>query len=310
MLISDKSESEIIKEIIFEFLDEKILDDASFIISEEGIAVINIDTFVDKTDAPKSMPYKSYGYKTVIMSASDVLAKGARPKYFLLSASIPRTLKIEEFREIIRGVSFACKKYGIKFIGGDLNEADNIVLSGVSLGFTDKIIKRDGLSVGDYLWTTGTFGKTGAALHFLLKEGKKLREKEMIEILNAFYYPPLRIECLELIKNFATSSIDSSDGLAKSLQLLAEASGVKIVIENIPIDKLAVNYASINNIKARDLALYGGEEFEIVFSTKEKIKDVRNCKVYYLGRAEHGEGVYYGGKKLERKGFEHFKEKA
>src|SRR5256885_11869550 len=66
----------------------------------------------------------------------------------------------------------------------------------------------------------------------------------------------------------ASSSIDSSDGLAWSLHQIAEASMVGINLHTIPIATEVERFAKEHRLSALELALYGGEEYELVVTVK------------------------------------------
>ncbi|MEM1987907.1 MAG: AIR synthase-related protein, partial [Candidatus Caldarchaeum sp.] len=114
-----------------------------------------------------------------------------------------------------------------------------------------------------------------------------------------------------------SACVDSSDGLAECLHLLAEASGVGVVVESLPVDAEAEAYCVEHGLSVYDAVLYGGEEYELVFTVKsgwEKV--VESClrkvgrEFKPLGRVVSEPGVYYedgGGKRpVERKGWQHF----
>ena len=65
-----------------------------------------------------------------------------------------------------------------------------------------------------------------------------------------------------------SASMDSSDGLAWSLHELARLSNVGFLLESVPIAPEATEFAELNGLEACELALYGGEEYELVLTIK------------------------------------------
>ena len=74
----------------------------------------------------------------------------------------------------------------------------------------------------------------------------------------------------------STSSMDSSDGLAISLYDLSRSSNVGFRIENLPITPEANKFAELHRLNPDNLVLYGGEEYELVFTIDpEKIDNAK-----------------------------------
>ena len=264
-------------------------------------------------------PYQA-ARKAVVMNFSDLGAKGVQPQGFMSSLGIPRDLEVEYIEEMAQGFEAGAREYGGYVIGGDTNEAADIIISGVALGVAkkDKIIKREGAMPGDILATTGPFGLTAAAFKVLL-EGKEPPEGLRETLVESAYNPQARIrEGVALAESgAATSSIDSSDGLSVSLYDLSRSSGVGFRVEDLPIPPEVEAYAEHHILDPGDLALYGGEEYELVFTVaEERLEDAREalaavgCELLELGIATRETGmvtVKNGVESpIEKRGWEHF----
>ena len=173
-----------------------------------------------------------------------------------------------------KGFEVGAREYGGYVIGGDTNEASDIIINGVALGIAqkDRIIKREGASPGDILATTGPFGLTATAFKILL-EGKEPPEGLRESLVESVYNPKARIqEGIALAHSGAvTSSIDSSDGLAMSLYDLSKSSGVGFQVDDLPIPPEVMAYTNHHGLNPAHLALYGGEEYELVFTVKKDL---------------------------------------
>ena len=296
-------------------------DDAMAIDLGDGRAVVlNTDMLVWETDVPRGMtPYQA-ARKAVIMNFSDLGAKGVQPQGFMASLGIPRDLEVESIEEMARGFEAGAREYGGYVIGGDTNEASDIIINGVALGIArkDKIIKREGAKPGDILATTGPFGLTAASFKILL-EGLEAPEGLRETLVESVYNPKARIvEGIALAESgAATSSIDSSDGLSVSLYDLSRSSGVGFRIKNLPIPPEVEIYSEHHELDPDDLALYGGEEYELVFTvTEERLEDAREalaavgCELLELGVATRETGIVMvkNGVEnpIEKRGWEHF----
>lgn len=300
---------------ILPLLDEHELDkfdDAVALRLGDHYVVVNVDSITWESDAPPGMTYEQFGRKIVVATLSDVVAKGAKPVAFMASGLFPRGVSEDEVLRIVRGIRSGCDEYGVKYVGGDLGESRSITLVGTCIGVSRRVVRRSGARPGDLVWVTGEFGLTGAGFHFLLVGGKRTRGIDAI--VRSVLEPCVRLREGLCAGEIATASMDSSDGLAVTLNDLATASGVKIVLDELPIAREALEYAVENGVDPEALALYAGEEFEIVFTTRGMSEeDVREFfrshgarEPILIGRCKEGSGVFLRGRRIPRRGWEHF----
>ena len=295
-------------------------DDASAILLNDGsYLVLKADMFVKMTDAPRGMTHYQMGAKAVTMNMSDLAAKGARPRAFLFSLGIPKKYSEKGLRDLISGISSAAKEYGVQVLGGDVGEAKDLVVSGFAVGIAKRLIKRSGASPGDIVAVTGEFGNTAAAYKILLEKADAPRSLRR-DLCKSVYEPRAKIQLgAALAESGAiTSSMDSSDGLAFTLNELSKSSGVSLRIINMPISKEASEFASIHRIPPEDLALYGGEEYELVVTVKrsgweEAVKAAESVggKLIRIGDVLPGSKVFWekgaGVVEIPSRGWEHLR---
>lgn len=245
-------------------------EDASALSLGDGRAlVINTDMLVWQTDIPKGMTPFQAARKCVVMAVSDLGAKGVQPIAFMPSLAVPRNYKVSEIEELSKGFERGVKEYDSYVIGGDTNEACDIIINGTALGIgkEDKLMKRHGATPGDILATTGSFGNTSAAFKILL-EGYDSPEKFKENLIESVFMPKARVkEGIALAQSeIITSCMDSSDGLSISLHDLNRSTGLGYKITHLPISKETEEFALMHNLDKIDLALFGGEEYELVFT--------------------------------------------
>lgn len=324
MKISDLGEWSLI-DMIFKIIrkNEKIAlpygDDAVAIPFKNQILVINTDMLVESTDIPPGMTMKQVGNKTVVMCISDLVAKGAKPIGLMFALGLPSKMRIEEFQQLINGLNDSANKYDTYILGGDINEAKELIIAGTAIGITKRVVSRNGAKIGDIVAVTGEFGNTAAGLKILLDKIKVPRKLER-EILKSVYEPEIKLkEILTLINSRAISaSIDSSDGLATSLHEIAEKSKVGFKIWKMPISKIATKFAEITGIDPFELTFYGGEEYHLIVTIqREKIEEVMKTtrkiggKIIPIGKVIKERKIIFVGKKeeriIEKRGWEHFK---
>jgi len=240
-------------------------------------AVMNTDMLVWSTDIPPGMSHFQAARKAVVMNFSDLGAKGVQPQAFLSSLGIPRDVRVDDVEELAKGFEAGAREYGGYVIGGDTNEAPDIIISGVAFGVGEenRLMKRKGTTPGDVLAATGRFGDTAAAFKILL-EGVDAPDALREKLLASVYTPNARVrEGIALGESGAvTASIDSSDGLAVSLYDLSRSSGVGFKLHTLPISAMAEEFAGIHDMDPGKLALYGGEEYELVFTVKPSEMDM------------------------------------
>ena len=314
-------------ELILECLDQMpnmqlpFGDDASAVdYGTNKLAVINMDMLVRKTDVPKTMSIWQAARKAVIMNISDLAAKGAQPQVILASIGIPPNMTKKDIQQIGKGLNAGAREYNAYILGGDTNEASDIVISCMALGvcYKNHLIKRNGAEPGDYLATTGSFGKTAAGLKILMNGLSEPKNSE--ELVESVLMPKARVkEGVALAQSkVASSSIDSSDGLAWSLHELSQASNVGFRLDKVPIESEAERFAELHGFDLLELALYGGEEYELLVTVKPKLwqtaqKAVENVggNLTKLGQATEDTQILLKTDEktivIEARGWQHFK---
>jgi thiamine-monophosphate kinase len=296
-------------------------DVSAYEIGNSNLAVLKTDMLVDKTDVPPKMNLWQASRKAIIMNISDFAAKGVKPLAILVSLGLPRTLKEKDIEQIGRGLNAGAREYGAYIIGGDTNEASDLVISLSLFGMAkkDELTLRSGAKPGNLVAVTGSFGKTAAGLKILLDSLEAASKIRKI-LVESVLMPHARLkEGLTLSKTKAvTAAIDSSDGLAWSLHEIANASKVGFLINKLPIAKEAEEFAEINRLDPLELTLYGGEEYELVLTIKpnlwrkaEKAVEKVGGKLLSIGKvtAERQVLMEINGKRrvVEPRGWEHFK---
>jgi len=297
-------------------------DDVSAVEIRNGkLAVIKTDMLVGKTDVPSGMTLRQAARKAVVMNISDLAAKGVQPLALLASIGVPGYLTEKDIRQMGRGLNEGAREYNAYIVGGDTNEASNLVISCTAFGICQErhLMSRSGAKPGDIVAVTGLFGKTSSGLKILLEHlfaPPKLKSR----LVRTVCMPRARLgEGIALAQaRAATSSIDSSDGLAWSLHEISRASNVGFLINNLPIAQEAKQFAEINNLDLTELVLYGGEEYELLVTIKPRGWDKAKKAVEQVGTTLIKIGLVTRQKtilretegttvSIEARGWEHFK---
>ncbi|AMD16596.1 thiamine monophosphate kinase [Methanobrevibacter sp. YE315] len=263
--VSDIGEKELVRYIISNS-SEITPDDTAVTPFFDSNLISTCDMLIQSRHFPQNMSFFDMGFKSVTVNVSDLSAMGATPFGFLLSIAIPKDLELDSFKEIIEGVLSACDYYSIPLIGGDTNEASEIIISGTALGLCDEPLMKDTYSLGDLVAVTGDLGL--AALGFNLDVMDNIYVKKALK-------PIAKLKEGILIKEAgATSATDISDGLASELyEIKKDGFGFMIYEELLEISDEYKKLAKELNLDYLDLVMHVGEDFELVFTiSKENLK--------------------------------------
>jgi thiamine-monophosphate kinase len=299
-------------------------DVATVTIQGEHVAVLKTDMLVGKTDVPDGMSLRQAARKAVVMNVSDFAAKGVQPSAVLVSLGLQRTLSTKAVEEIAEGLNSGAREYDAYVVGGDTGEASDLVIA-VSLYGTalkSRLMLRSGARAGDVVAVTGVFGKPSAGLRILSGECEAKQDFRQA-LLDSVLMPKARLrEGLALAASGAVSaSIDSSDGLAWSLHEIGRMSNVGFLIDRVPVADEAKRFADACGVDVFELALHGGEEYELVVTAKpdrwrdaEAAVEAVGGRLLPVGKVTKEKRVILelDGKKrlIEARGWEHFKSKA
>ena len=257
---SDIGEKELINYILSKSKDI-VADDTAVTKFSDTNLISTCDMLIASKHFPSRMSYFQMGFKSVTVNVSDLAAMGADPLGFLLSIALPKDLEVEHFKEIIDGVINACNYYNIPLIGGDTNEASEIIISGTALGLCDNPLLKNTANEGDFLCITGDIGL--AALGFNLNEDNIYTDKSL--------KPLARLKEGKIIKDAgATSATDITDGLASELyEMKRDSLGFMIHEDKLEISDEFKEISSKLELDYLELILHVGEDFELVFTVSD-----------------------------------------
>ena len=276
----------------FEFIDslrqrfgDGIGDDAAIIRTTPATeTIITTDLLVEDIDFRRTTaPAPLLGHKALAVSLSDVAAMGARPRWSLISIGVPddvwQTDFVDQFYE---GLANLARAYDVQLIGGDTSRTnEKIVVDSIVLGEcnTGRAVKRVGAEPGDQIFVTGSLGGAAAGLR-LIERGAHLAEQHLADddsqkidhVLLRQLRPEPRVGWGMVLgeERLVTAMIEISDGLSSDLNHLCTASGVGALIESslLPIDHQVVELCGRRALDPLQLALHGGEDFELLFTVR------------------------------------------
>jgi thiamine-monophosphate kinase len=231
---------------------------------------------------------RDLGRKALAVNVSDIAAMGGHPLYALLGLAFPPDgLTLEELKALLAGMEEEAATHGVTLVGGDTcGSQSGLVLSVTLVGAASagSVLRRSGAKPGDSLWVTGMLGGSAAGLAALemgLCPGAEwpanlrrptwldVEEEAAIQVaMTAHFTPVPRLMAGQSLVGCATAMIDVSDGVASDIGHLCQESGVaaRVSADQIPIHPGAVVMARLTGRDILDLALRGGEDYELLFT--------------------------------------------
>jgi thiamine-monophosphate kinase len=241
----------------------KIGDDVAAAPAGTRKLVMKVDMLVEHTDVPKGMTYRQAARKAVAMCVSDFASKGVKPDSFMVSLGVAKGVTKERVDQLALGFRDARREWGVHLVGGDTNEAHELIIDCAMIGFARRLVLRSGATPGDVLVVTGPFGYPPAGMK-ILTSGAKAEAKFAAIARMSVLRPSPSLGVGLAIAPYLTSAMDSSDGLARSLHTLANQSGVGFEVTTLPAGEGVAKFAKENRLKVRELVLEGGEEYVVV----------------------------------------------
>ena len=290
------------------------IDDNSYLVSSS-------DMLIQSSHFPKAMTHFQMGYKSVVVNVSDLASMGAENIGFLLNLAIPKDTLLDDFDELVCGVIQACDNYNIPLIGGDTNEASEIIISGTAIGQVDKerALMKYGFEIGDLLCISGelAYAALGFELLKLIEENPK--SKEIIEKIKSIDSTLIDLAILKALKpeakykeghilrdyntsNNRITATDITDGLASELYEILSydkkhsqsdkidndsnsdntyEKGIRIYEDKLPVEDEFKEIANVLGLNYLDLFFHVGEDFELLFTINKELKDQLSSDMNY-----------------------------
>ena len=250
-----------------------------------------------------SSPFQ-IGAKLATANLADLFSMGAKPKYLLLAAALPKSVAPDFISELAKGIRSVADQFEVAVVGGDLSQSEKIALSITALGDLDtKPITRSGANVGDQIFVTQLPGLSAAGLAIL---GRGLNRPRYV--VEAQLNPKL-VAPTELIK-VATAMCDISDGISVDAGNIAHASQVSVSLDKALIQSASA-YADLAELAKElnedvfDWILNGGEDH--FFLATVNPKDASEELGIKIGEVIAGSGkVLLDKVEIKRAGFQHF----
>ena len=267
--------------------------------------VVSADLLVEDIDFRRlTVPALFLGHRALAVSLSDIAAMGARPRWSLVSLGLPEDVWQSEFtNKFYDGLFELAAQYDVQLIGGDTSRTpERIVVDSIVVGDceADTAVKRSGAVPGEQIFVTGSLGGSAAGLR-LIERGAHLADQNfgthetqaLDQLLLRHLRPEPRVGWGMVLgqERLSTAMIDLSDGLSSDLNHLCTESKVGALIHStqLPIDSQVIELCGRRALDPLQLALHGGEDFELLFTVKPELVPKLPKRVDGVGITNIGE---------------------
>ena len=265
-------------------------DDAAAWQSDGAAQLVTTDSLVqDVHFTLETASWYELGWKALAISLSDIAAMGGVPGYALVTLALPNNSEVEDVTALYQGMIELAQQSRTAIIGGDIVRAPLVAITTTVIGSAsnrEHLLTRSAAKPGEQIAVTGYLGAAAAGLK-MLTEKLELDLETTAHLSRAFLRPTPRIaEGQLLVEHGVKAAIDISDGLISDLGHICRLSRVSAQIE---IDRLPIAPAVKASFgeKSLELALSGGEDYELLFTasaeTIDKVKSATTCPVTVIG---------------------------
>lgn len=283
-----------------------LLDDAALVAARPGHELaIKTDAIVGGVHFLADDPPELVSRKALRVNLSDLAAKGAIPRAYLLDLMLPETVTEQWVAAFAGGLAEDQDEYGVRLIGGDTNLTPGpVTIAVTALGevAAGQMIRRSGARAGDAVFVTGTIGDAALGLEVLRGRLPGLDTGAAGFLVGRYRLPQPRVTLGPRLSGLASAAIDVSDGLIADLRHVCEASGMSALVEapRVPLSGAAKAALALRP----DLfatVLTGGDDYEILFTASResatklaelsRALDVPIAGIGHLRALANGEGA-------------------
>jgi thiamine-monophosphate kinase len=255
--------------------------------------------------------------KLLRVNLSDLAAMGATPLGYLLALVRSKETPDGWLADFCQGLAEDQAEFGIGLLGGDTVATPGpLALSLTAIGHVPKgqALLRSAARSGDDLWVSGTLGDAALGLK-VLQGDLDVTAAARAYLIGRYRLPQPRLALGQALRGIAHAAIDVSDGLLADLGHILETSGVgaELRAEALPFSAAARDLPG-----AREAALAGGDDYELLFTAPPKRRVEINAlsrqldlPLTSIGEIHAGTGLRVldaAGQEIqvERTGWQHF----
>lgn len=211
-------------------------------------------------------------WKALAVNVSDLAAKGATPRIYLMSLSLPQAPAREWMARFAEGLGAAQRAFGMHLAGGDTDRTPghlSIAITVIGEVPAGRMVRRAAAKAGDVLYVSGTLGDAALGLALRLDGALATRlglaPDEGAHALVRYVRPAPRLALGAALRAHARAAMDLSDGMLKDLGRMCRASGVgaSVRASNLPLSPAVARALAAEPARIRDVVA-GGDDYEIL----------------------------------------------
>lgn len=300
-------------------------DDAACLTPKPGHdLVVTTDALVENLHFFSDDPPASIARKALGVNVSDLAAKGADPRGFVISLALPADWTQAWLQAFADGLGQAARDFTCPLLGGDTVKASGgLTLSVTAIGEVPAgtMVRRTTACAGDAICVSGTIGD--AALGLILRRepdwAKVMPQIERDILADRYLHPQPRHALAAILRRHASAAMDISDGLAGDLAKMLSQSGVTGFIET---NRIPLSRAARSAVRADpsliEQVFTGGDDYEVLCTIPQDALEsfIQNSEALgipltVIGQVLAGEGLPAfrdgsGERRFETGSFSHF----
>lgn len=248
---------------------EGLRDDAASLVPALGQdLVVTADAIVAGVHYFPDDPPGSIAVKALGVNLSDLAAKGAVPRGFLLTLALPDDWTEAWLSAFAEGLGTVSRAHGCPLLGGDTVRSGGPALIGVTaIGEVPAgaILRRQAARAGDRICVSGQIGDAALGLALRLAPDAGFGPAHRDILLDRYLHPRPRLALVPALRRHARAAMDVSDGLVGDLTKMLAGTGLTARIDGPSVPLSPAARAAIARDPGRlATALTGGDDYEIL----------------------------------------------
>jgi thiamine-monophosphate kinase len=300
-----------------------LTDDAAALTPKPGHDfIITTDAIVEGVHFLAGDPPDTIAQKALRVNLSDLAAKGARPRAYLLTAVLPANINDAWLKAFAAGLKRDQERFAVTLVGGDTVATPGpltVNIAAIGEAESGRMLRRAGAQIADDVWVSGTVGDAALGLRLLKGEDLGLDAKRGRALIESFRLPEPRLAVGQGLVGLAHACLDVSDGLVADLGHIANVSdmGIEIEAAEVPLSPAAAAVIAAGRASLADL-LTAGDDYELAFtapaSSRQRLAALAaktSVPLTRIGKAVKGRAVNVRDRNgmlmpLPRTGYTHF----
>lgn len=251
--------------------------------SNDRVRLVTTDMMVENVHFFTDTPPEGLGHKLLAVNLSDIAAMGGIPTDAVISLAVPANHDAGYLERLYNGLYACADRFDVAIVGGDTTHSNSQLILNIALTghmHPNHVCYRSGAKPGDCIYVSGTLGDAAGGLA-LIRDAIKMDHDHRTHLLRQFHRPEPRLALGQMLAKTGaiTAMMDISDGVASDLRHICTQSGASATLQAsaIPLSGAFLNLCEQTQKDAIQLALSGGEDYELLFTVKpDQTQEIEN----------------------------------